>query len=454
MLSTQNIQLITKETQKTVLRAVCESPTLSIEELTLYLKSTGKSISQDEVVQVLNTIYLNKNWNKISREEYQKLLLEYLWTIEAQILYLLPVKQKETTVAEFNQFRLRNKQPKVSKDLIRHIQSLLHVDGKNLSKFRKFEKELSLMDDVDPNVLTQWAFRVILASLDISSISDVQSLPGLLIDTFREKFSVLAEKVGKTIQRITEKFVECYFPKGIAEGKLKELIQTYQSIYLNYKQGAEGELIVHKEYQDQNKVIETLIQDLEAVREIVNESHEGGFVSKLVSGKVKNREGIVERLEKVTNSLKELMDLNNAVNKANMEKTLLVQKLQSDYENVLLTKTQFENESYDLKEKTNSLEERKKELENELHDKTESLERAHEKIAELQQKIDKIPEIESKEANLREELNFAKDISLQLHRRLTKIKSDIQKLNSEKTKIEKQTNGKELLTIVQIEANN
>ena len=91
----QEIQTLTKETQKTVLKTICESPTLSIEELTLLLKSKIKNITQEEVLQVIHSISPNKNWHRATADDVQKEILNYLWTLEAQILFLLPTKQKK-----------------------------------------------------------------------------------------------------------------------------------------------------------------------------------------------------------------------------------------------------------------------------------------------------------------------------------------------------------------------
>lgn len=438
-LAAQEVQLVTKETQKFVLRAVCEHPTYSIEELTLHLKNVGKSITHDEVLQVLSSIAPNKNWSRASVEEVQREILEYLWTLEAQILFLLPVKQKETTIAEFNQLRLRNKQPKISKDLIRHVQSLLMVEGKSLSKFRKYEKEQTILSDVDPTTQAVWSFRMLLCSIDSSTITNLQEFSNRLLREFREKYPILAEKVGKTIQRITERFIENYFPKSVSDLRLRELINLYQSIYGVYKKkGVEGEVLTHKEFQDQNKIVQNAIEELNSIQKIVNKSHEGGFVSKLVSGKVKNREDIVSAIDKIITSLNELIALNNSTNKANMDQALLVQKLQTDYENILLVKNQLDNDLYDAKDRLKFLEDKKVELEKELNDKTESLERAHEKIAELQQTVDRIPEYENKQNMLREELNTAKEIAMKIHRRIEKLKSDLQKVYWDKQKADKQ----------------
>lgn len=433
----QELQLVTKETQKVVLKALCENPTLSIEDLSLSLKGHGKSVTPEEINQVLLSIAPNKNWSRTTAEETRKEILNYLWILEAQILFLFPTKQKETTLAEFNQLRLRNKQTKVSKDLIRHLQTILLVDGKNLAKFRKFEKDLNILDDVDSATQGTWAMRIVLAVLELDQVSTVQQLSSLTQEKFREAFPLLAEKVGKTLQRISEKLIERYFPKDISGSELKELVAKYQSIFKTYKQGTEVEVGIQKEYQDQNKVIDSIIEELSEVKSLVTESHEGGFVSKLISGKVKNKEGVIGRVERAIEMLKELAHLSNVVNQASLDKALLVQKLQTDYESILITKNQLENDLFNIKEDLKSLQEKKVSLDNELKDTRESLERAHEKIATLQQIVDTIPEHQTKENMLREELNTAKDLSLRLYRRLGKLKSDIQRLNLEKERLEK-----------------
>src|SRR3989338_6379030 len=163
-MATQEIQTVTKETQKIVLKAICEFPTLTIEELSLLLKSRMSKISQDEIIQVIHGIAPNKNWHRANQDDVQKELLNYIWTLENQILFLLPTKQKETTIAEFNQLRLQNKQPKVPKDIIRHLQAVLIVDGKNLARFRKFQKDLSIQNELDINVQAGWLIRILLAN--------------------------------------------------------------------------------------------------------------------------------------------------------------------------------------------------------------------------------------------------------------------------------------------------
>ena len=439
---TQELVVITKDTQKIVLKAICESPTLTAEELTIFLKSSGKKVSEEEVIQVLHGIAPNKNWHRATKEDIQKEVLEYVWTLEAQVLFLFPTKQKETTLAEFNQIRLQNKQSKVQKDVIRHLQSLLTVENKNLSKFRKFEKELSFQSDLDANTQAIWAIRIVLANVNIDSIYGVQELPTLLSDQFKEKFSILSEKVGKTIQRISEKFFEKYFSKNISVNKLKELIVNYQSIYRIYKKGVNSELATQSELLDQNKMVQNVTEQLKEIQEILSESEDkSGLLSKLFASKITGKEGIITKIDAVINLLSQVNDLNTKTNKATSEKVLLVQKLQSDYENIILVKNQLENDLYNLNEKFSKFEENNTNLEKELHNKTESLEKAHEKIAMLQQKVDAIPEIETKINVLREELNIAKDIALRLYRRVTKLKDDLFKQNIDKPKIHKINNG-------------
>lgn len=430
----QETQTVTKETQKAVLKVICESPALTTEELTILLKSRGSKISQEEVMQVLHSISPNKNWHRASQDDVQREILEFLWTLEVQIFFLLPTKQKETTVAEFNQIRLQNKQSKVPKDIIRHLQSLLTVDGKNLTKFRKFQKDLSLQNDLDANIQAMWLARRILADLNISSITTYQDLSTLIANQLREKFPSVAEKVGKTLQRICEKFVEKYFPKNLSDNKLKELTTFYQTIFHNYKKGADVESQTQSEFHDQNKFIQNIIQQLQEAQEIISESHEGGFLSKLFTGKVKNKEGVIKKIDEAINSLNQICEINNKTTRTSGEKILLFQKLQSDYENIVLVKSQLENDLYNLKEKIDHLEEKVSSSEKDLHDRAESLEKAHEKIAALGQKIDLIPELEAKANMLREELNTAKDISLRLYRRIIKIKSDLLRQHSEKPK--------------------
>ena len=421
----QEAQPISKDTQKIVLKAMCESPVLGVEELALNLKSTGKNISQDEVLQVLHSISPNKNWHRATKEDVRKELLDYLWTLEAQVLFLLPTKQKETTVAEFNQMRLQNKQVKVQRDLIKHIQSLLYLEGKDLAKFRRFEKDLSLQTDLDPNVYATWLVRIILANINLAHLNSVQELPLILSNQSKEQFPTIAEKVGKTLHRICEKFVEKYFPKNISTEELKALIETYQSIYSTYKKGHGEETLTRGEFHDQHKLVQSIKDGLQEVQKIVSESHEGGFLSKLVSGKLKNREGIIKKIDDVLNLINQISDLSSQTNKLINEKVLLVQKLQTDYESVVLIKSQLENDLYNLNDKVNQSEEKSIHLEKELEEKTKSLERAHEKITMLQQKADEIPEQDAKLAQLRDELNTAKTIAVSLYQRVNKLKSDL-----------------------------
>jgi len=430
----QETQTITKETQKAVLKVICESPTLTIEELSTLLKSRGNKISQEEILQVLHSISPSKNWHRATQEDVQKEVLEYLWTLEAQILFLLPTKQKETTIAEFNQIRLQNKQSKVLKDIIRHLQSILTVDGKNLAKFRKFQKDLSFQNDIDINIQTSWLIRRITSDLNITLVTSCQNLPTLIANQLRERFPTISEKAGKTLQRICEKFVEKYFPKNISENKLKEIVTSYQTIFHNYKKGSETETSTQSEFYDQNKLTQNIIETLYEVQNIVKESHEGGALSKLFAGKLRNKEGIIKKIDEVINSLNQVCELSNKSNKVSNEKTLLVQKLQSDYENIVLVKSQLENDLYTQKEKIAQLEEKVSSLDKDQHDKAESLEKAHEKIAAIGQKLELIPELEAKANMLREELNIAKDIALRLYRRVGKIKSDLLKQHSDKTK--------------------
>ena len=421
----QELTVITKETQKIVLKAICETPTLGIEELTLSLKNIGKKLSQEEVTQVLHSISPNKNWHRATEEEVQKETLEYLWTLESQIMFLLPTKQKETTIAEFNQIRLQNKQVKAPKDVVRHIQTLLMVENKNLGKFRKFEKELTLLNDLDPTIQSSWAVRIILSNLNLDLVQSQQQLPTLLVSQFKEKFPVLSEKTGKTIQRICERFVEKYFPRNIIDSKLKELVSTCQSIYNTCKKGVDVESYSKSEFHDQNKLVQNIVEKLKDVQEIIDKSHEGGFLSKLFTGKVKNREGIISKIDEVINSLNQATDLNVQANKTINEKVLLVQKLQSDYENLVLVKGQLENDLYGLNDKIKILEEKNTNLEKDLQDKAQSLEKAHEKIASLQQRVESIPEHESKQSQLREDLTTAKSIAVSLYQRVNKIKADL-----------------------------
>lgn len=436
----QETQPITKEIQKLVLKTVSESPTLLQEELTVLLKSRGKKITQEEVSQVIYSISPNKNWHRATQEEVQKEILEYIWTLELQVLFLLPTKQKETTIAEFNQVRLQNKQPKVSRDLIRHLQTTLMVDGKNLAKFRKFQRDLTLQSDLDPNIQGSWLIRIILANLNLNLVTSVSELSNLILNEIKEKYQVISEKIGKTFHRLAERFVEKYIPKGVTESRLKELIGAYQAIYHLYKKGTEGELGYPGEAQDQNKLIQNVNEKLREIKQIVDESQEGGFLRKMLMVKIKNKEEITKKISEITSDLNQIQELSYKSNKALNEKLLLVQKLQSDYENIVLVKSQLENDLYNLNEKISELKEKNASMEKELQDRSESLERAHEKIATQGQKVDQIPEIESKANMLREELAIAKDISLRLYRRVTRLKEDLLKQFSEKPKNQKINN--------------
>lgn len=428
---TQEIQTITKETQKNILKSICESPTLTIDELTSQLKGTLKKISQDEIVQVIHGLSPNKNWHRASEEEIQKEILNYIWTIESEILFLFPAKQKETSVSDFNQLRLQNKQPKVPKDTIRNLQSILMVDGKNLAKFRKFHKELSIQADLDINIQAMWLARIVLANLSLDTNSEVQHLSQMLSKEISEKFPTIAEKTGKTLQRICERFIDKYFPKKISGMKLKELVNLYQTSFNTYKQASESESSNQAELKDQNKIIESITEQLKEVEEIINESHEGGFISKLFSGKVKNKEGIIKKIEDVIAGLNEITELSNKANKSITDKSFLVQKIQSDYDNVIFIKNQLEHDLLNLNEKTQEAEEKNLNLEKELKDKSESLDKLQGKIVSLQQKVDEIPEMEEKLNVLREDLTTAKTISISLYSRIQKMKDELSKQKSE-----------------------
>lgn len=428
--------LITKELQKVVLKTICEYPTHTPPEITVTLQNIGKKVSQEEIFQVLYSISPDKNWNRASTEDIKKEILSYVWTLEAQILFLLPTKQKETTIAEFNQMRLQNKQSKVHKDVVRHLQSLLMVDGKNLAKFRKFEKELSYQNDIDPNIQASWALRILLLNLDPDKISSVNEISTILITQFKEKFPVMSEKVGKTIQRLCERLIEKYIPQSITENKVKELLGLHKSIYETYRKGTESES-THIEYSDQNKLINNIISRLKELQENINESTEGGFVSKLFSGKIKNKEQVIKIISNVISSLEQVTDLNSKTNKLSTDKLFLIQKLQSDLENIVMVKSQLESDLYNLNEKLRELEEKNKNIEKELHDKAEALEKAYEKVASLQQRVDTISELETKANFLREELSAAKEIVIRLYSRVNKIKTDLLK-QQEKPKNQKQ----------------
>ncbi|MBI2995579.1 MAG: hypothetical protein HYY52_02595 [Candidatus Melainabacteria bacterium] len=449
---TQEIQPITKDAQKNVLKVICESPTLAVEELALSLKSRGKEILQEEILQVIYSISPNKNWHRATQEDILKEILEYLWTLESQILFLLPTKQKETTIVEFNQIRLQNKQSKVSKDLIRHLQSLLMVEGKNLAKFKRFEKEQAIQTDLDINIQAQWLIRMILAGPSLEGINTAQALPVLLQNSIKEKFPIISEKVGKSLQRLCERFVEKYFPKNVSEEKLKELVSLYQSIYNTHKKGTDTNLSIQSEFHDQNKLVQNVVEELKEVQDIVNKSHEGGFLSKLFMGKVKNREGVIKKVDEVISNLNQVIDLNNKTSKNQNEKVLLIQKLQSDYENIILVKNQLENDLNVLNDRLKELQSNSSNLEKDLQDKTESLERSHEKIVMLQRKTDEIPELETKANHLREELSTAKDISLRLYKRVNKLKTELLKQNNDKPKNYK-INGINGQTIIKIQPN-
>ncbi len=427
---TQDIQTISKDTQKLILKTICEFPTYSIEESAQLLQKRGKKVLTEEITQVIHSTSPNKNWHRTTQEDVQKEVLEYVWSLENQILFLLPTKQKETTIAEFNQMRLQNKQSKVSKDLVRHIQSLLMVDVKNLSRFRKLQKDLALQSDIDPNTQATWLVRLILADISLSLIDSVQELPTVLANEFKEQHPVLAEKVGKTLNRICDRFVEKYFLKNISTDQLKELVSNYQSIVTAYKKGVVAKSDSLVELSGYGKTIQNIIEELNEVKKIVNESHEGGFLSKLFAGKVKNREGVLQKVDAITNLVRRLEDINEKTNKINNEKVLLIQKLQSDYENILLVKNQLENDLFTITETAKEIEEKRANLDKEVHDARESLEKAHEKIAVLQQKIDSIPELESKAELLGGELITAKDLSIKLYQRLTKLKADLIKQSS------------------------
>ncbi len=437
---TQDIQTITKETQKLILKTLCEFPTCTTEELVQLLQKRDKKILAEEVIQVLHTISPTKNWHRATQEEIQKEILDYVWILEAQILFTLPTKQKETTIAEFNQTRLQNKQSKISKDLVRHIQTLLMVDAKNLSKFRKFQKELVFNSDTDPNTQGTWLVRLILGDVSIEKVSSVQELATLISEELKEKYPTIAEKVGKTLNRISDRFVEKYFLKTLSESQLKELISKYQSVLKSYRSSDSRENVSQSELQSQSKVIQNIYNELNQVKIVVSESCEGSFLTKLFVGKLKNKEAILKKVDDVINFLNQLEDSNEKTNRANNEKVLLMQKIQSDYESIAIIKNQLENDLFNLNEKVRDLSEKSSSLDNELHNARESLEKAHEKIASLQQKADTMPELESRVNVLKEDLTVAKDISLRLYQRLIRIKSDLLRTNDkgEKVKTTKQ----------------
>lgn len=437
--SLQEIQTVTKDIQKIVLKAICDFPTLNVEELTTFLKNKVNKITQDEVQQVIHSISPNKNWHRASQEEVQNEIITYTWTLENQILFLFPAKQKETNVAEFNQFRLQNKQSKVPKDLIRHIQSSLSVENKNLNRFRRFQKELTLQNDFDINIQAMWLLRIILASLNISKINNIHALSNELITEMKNKFPGITEKISKTSLRICERLTEKYFSKNVSETRLKELISQYQSTYNSIRKASEGELELKSENKDQNKLIECTIDDLREIQEIVSKSGEGGIISKLFAGKIKNQDVVIKKIDEVINSLNQLNDLNNKTNKATNEKALLVQKLQSDYENILFIKNQLERDLFSLNEKISITDEKNNSLDKELKEKSEQLEKLYEKAVSLQKRVDEIPELESTTSTIKEELITAKNLSLNLYARLIRLKSDLLKLNSDKPKQTKPT---------------
>ena len=422
---TQESQTLNKETQRTILKSICDNPTLSVEDHVLSLKTKFSKISRDEIIQVIHSIEPNKNWHRASEEEVQAEILEYIWTLESQILFLLPPKQKETTVAEFNQIRLQNKQSKVQKDIIRHILNSLGIESKNLAKFRKLQKELSVQNDVNDEIQAAWLCRILFINLRSENISSINDLNHNLTDEFRDKFPSFSEKIAKSLQRICERFVEKYIPKNISDTKIKSLISKYQSIYNTYRKTSESEILVQKDEKDHNDLIENIINQLKETQDIINKSHEGGFLGKLFSGKIKNKEGVIKKIDAVIEHLSDISELNSRTNKTMSDKSLLVQKTQSDYENVLFVKNQLEHDLYTSNEKFKTLEEKVVQSENELQNKKTELEKAQERISALEQKINQIPELESRANLLREDLAAAKNISLSLYNRVGKIKADL-----------------------------
>jgi len=424
-LHTQESQTLNKETQRTILKSICDNPTLSVEDHVLLLKNKLGKISRDEIIQVIHSIEPNKNWHRASEEEVQAEILEYLWTLESQILFLLPPKQKETTVAEFNQIRLQNKQSKVQKDIIRHLLSSLGTESKNLAKFRKLQKELSVQNDINDETQAAWLCRILFTNLRPENISSINDLNHNLTDEFSNKFPSFSEKTAKSLQRICERFVEKYIPKNISDTKIKSLISKYQNIYNTYRKTSESEILVQKDEKDHNELIENIIKQLEEIQNIVSESHEGGFLGKLFSGKIKNKEGVIKKIDAVIEHLSDISELNSRTNKTMSDRSLLVQKTQSDYENILFVKNQLEHDLYTSNEKFKTLEEKVVQSENELQNKKTELEKAQERISALEQKINQIPELESRANLLREELAAAKNISLSLYNRVGKIKADL-----------------------------
>ena len=439
-MTAQTAQMVNKETQKIVLRALFEAPSTTPEELTLTLNSQAKNLSQEEIFQVLNLILPENNWYRITKENTHKEILSYVWTLEFQVLFLLPAKQKENTIAEFNQVRLQNNQTKVSKDLIRHIQSLLQVDSKNLSKFRKFVKDLSFQNDIDPNTQTEWMLRVLLAELDMNSISTFEDLSKTLIDQLKEKSPVIFEKAGKTVFRLSERFAEKYFPKDASADLLRELVRCYQDTYHRYATGVHSEIQHHGESRDYNMLIQEIVRYLNESKNLLVSSHEGGFFSKLISGKVKNKEGILEKIDDAVKLINQLGDLNNKSNKTVSEKVLLLKKVQSDYENVVLTKNQLEKDLFSLREKTDMLEEKNNSMQNEVREKTEQMNKALEKLSSLEEKSSQVPDLESKVSLLRNDLNFSREISVRLYSRVKKLKTDLL-TNLDKVKETSASNG-------------
>ncbi len=427
MLSTQDQQTINKDNQKFVLKILCEIPSTKIEDLLPLLQSRGKKITKEELDQVIFSIAPTKNWQKASEEETQQEILNYVWTLENQILFLFPTKQKETSVADFNQIRLQNKQVKAPKDIIRQVQTLLHLEGKNLSRFRKFQKDLSLQTEVDVTIIAMWAARLALASIKQDQITNKNDLSNLLVKSLKENYTAASEKVGRTLQRICEKLVEKYFPTNISEEKLKELISLYQSTFNAAKSHSDIDTSIPEETCDQAKLIETIIEKLKLVQEDINQSTEGGFLSKLFAGKIKNKEEIIGKINESIESLNEVSDQSFKITKSINEKSLILQKLQSDYEALLLTKSHLENDLNSLSDKYTNLENKNSSLNSELTNSTEALEKAHEKIAALQQKSEELSLLPQKNNSLSDELKDAKTIALSLYSRINKLKSEILK---------------------------
>ncbi len=424
-MTTQELQAISKDTQKFVLKIMSEFPTLSINELTGLIQSRGKKISQEEVTQIIQGISPSKNWQRAEENEIQEEILKYVWTLETQILFLFPTKQKETSTADFNQIRLQNKQSKAPKDLIRHIQSLLMVEGKNLARFRKLQKEFSYQNDLDSNTQAIWAVRILVPQISLNSITNLNSLTNSLIDELRSKFPNVAENSGKTLPRIVERFIEKYIPKTYSDQRLKELISSYQSILNSYKNSQSSEISTQCESLDQGKVFKDIIENLKSVQEEIRQSHEGGFLSKLFAGKIKNREGLIEKIGDAIESFTELNEQNLRSQKLSNEKALLLQKVQSEHDALLIAKSQLENDLFSINEKLNTEEEKNTTSCKELNLTTESLEKAHEKIAMLQQKIDELTSASEKSESLKTDLATAKNIAISLYSRINKLKTEI-----------------------------